>query len=337
VVPVTRLLNAAVVGLGVGEQHARAYLADPRAQLRWLHDLDGERTGQVLARLGQGKPAESFAQILADPALDLVSLATYDNLHAAEVVAALEAGKHVFCEKPLCETPRELADIRQALSRHAGCKLACNLVLRAAPLYVWLRAAIRDGELGEIYAIDADYLYGRVHKITEGWRGEIQDYSVFTGGGIHMLDLVMWLTGQRPGEVSAVGNQIVTRGTRFQHPDYVAATYRFPSGLVARVTANFGCVHRHQHVLRVFGTRATFIYDDAGARLHEQRDPGGPPRIPPQAPLPASKGDLIPGFLTQILADQAGDTQHEFDLMSACLAGDAALAAKQTLAIEYSS
>lgn len=327
-------LTAAVIGLGVGEQHARAFAAHAGCRVKWVHDLDPARAESVARAVGQGAPARDLASVLADPDVDVVSLATYDDQHAGQVVAALEAGKHVFCEKPLCRTLAEAAAIERA---RRGRHLACNLVLRAAPLYRWLREAIRQGELGDVYAFDGDYLYGRVSKITDGWRGEVERYSVFQGGAVHLVDLMMWLLAERPARVSAVGNKIVTRGTRFRYPDFVAATYELPSGIVGRITANFGCVHKHQHVVRVFGSRATFIHDDAGARLHTARDPGGPPRAIALDPQPASKGELIPELIDAILAgaDPGPAARHELDVIAACIAADQAAEAAQPLTIEY--
>jgi predicted dehydrogenase len=327
-------LAAAVIGLGVGEQHARALAAHPRARVAWLLDLDRGRAEALSRVLGQGEVANDYATVLADPAVDVVVLASYDDDHAAQVVSALHAGKHVFCEKPLCRTPAELDAIATARGdRHLG----CNLVLRAAPLFRWLRDAIRGGELGEIYALDGDYLYGRLHKITDGWRGSVDDYSVIQGGGVHLVDLMMWLLGERPSSVTAVGNRIVTRDTAFRYPDFVAATYELPSGAIGRITANFGCVHKHQHVLRVFGTKATFIADDGGARLHVARDPGAPPRVLELAPVAASKGDLVPGFIDGVLdhVDAGPAARHELDVMSACMFADRALVAQQRQRIEY--
>jgi predicted dehydrogenase len=334
---VTPALQAAVIGLGVGEQHARALAGDPGARLRWLFDLDPTRTEQVIAAVGQGAAATSLDAILADPAVDLVSLATYDGEHAGQVVAALDAGKHVFCEKPLAHSLDEVSAIRAALARRPDRHLACNLVLRAAPLYRWLREAISRGELGEVYAFDGDYLYGRIHKIVDGWRGQAEGYSVMQGGGVHLVDLMMWLTGQRPTAVAAVGNRIATRGTGFRYDDFVAATYRFENGMVGRITANFGCVHRHQHVVRVFGTKATFIYDDRGARLHPTRDPAAQPEPIAHSPLPAGKGDLIPAFVDGIRAgrDRNPQINHELEVITACVASDHALATGDTARIEY--
>ena len=53
------------------------------------------------------------------------------------------------------------------------------------------------GVFGRIYAFEGDYLYGRMFKITNGWRRNIPDYSVMTGGGIHLIDLFLWLTGEK--------------------------------------------------------------------------------------------------------------------------------------------
>ena len=329
-------LGAAVVGLGVGRQHARTYAALPGCQLRWLYDLDVARTRETIAELGRGEAAANLTTILNDPATDLISLASYDDAHAGEVAAALEAGKHVFVEKPMCRTADELRSVRRAWRRSTR-HLMSNLVLRAAPLYQRLRQMITTGELGDVYAFDGDYLYGRLHKITDGWRTDVSDYSVMAGGGVHLIDLMLWLTGQRPAAVTAVGTRLSSAGTRFRYNDFVAATYEFPSGLVGRITANFGSVHRHQHVVRVFGTKATFIYDDAGARLHTERDPSIALVRLADAAQPASKGALIPGFVEAIRRgdDPAAAAEHEFAVIAACLAADHAVDIAKPIEVDY--
>jgi len=332
------MLGVAVVGLGVGEQHARAYLQTLKCQLRWVYDLDGGRMDALIRELGAGARADSFDTVLADQRVDVVSIASYDDAHAGQVVAALEAGKHVFVEKPLCRSQEEFRSIREAW-RANGCRqLAANLVLRAAPVYEWLKREIGAGTFGEIYAFDGDYLYGRIDKITSGWRADVDDYSVMQGGGVHLVDLMLWLTAQRPGSVTAVGNRLSTLGTRFRYDDFVAATFQFPSGLIGRITANFGCVHRHQHTVRVFGTKATFLCDDRGARVHTARAPAVSATELDLPLLPASKGVLVPAFIDRILnkADAHSHANAEFDLVNVCLATDAALKAARPVEIAYS-
>jgi predicted dehydrogenase len=331
-------LGAAVVGLGVGEQHARAYAAHPAIGALWLHDRDTEQAQAVAQRLPGARVASSFEAMIAEPAVQMVSIASFDDDHFGQVVAALSAGKHVFVEKPLCRTLEELRRIHALWAGAGGrLRLGSNLILRAAPLYGWLKRQIAAGALGDLYAIDGDYLYGRIHKVTEGWRREVADYSVMQGGGIHLLDLMLWLTGRRPLSVTAAGNRISTAGTAFRYNDYCAATLQFDGGMIGRLSANYGCVHRHQHVLRVFGTRATFIYDDAGARLHESRDPAVPARRLQESPLPASKGDLIPGFIAAIVGngDYAAETQSVFDGICVAIACDRAVASGQLEQVEY--
>jgi predicted dehydrogenase len=335
-VSLLRTLGVAVIGLGVGAQHALAYSRIRACTLRWLYDLDAARMKRVSAEIGQGAPIESFEAILDDELVDVVSIASYDDAHCGQIVAALRARKHVFAEKPLGRSIDELKEIKRAWEA-SGAHLESNLVLRAAPVYRWLREAIAAGELGEVYAFDGDYLYGRIHKITDGWRKDIQDYSVMQGGGVHLVDLMLWLTGQKPTSVAAAGNRICTSGTGSRYNDYVATTFRFPSGLIGRITANFGCVHRHMHVLRVFGTRATFILDDQGVRLHESRDPAGTARALDLATLPATKGDLIPGFVAAILdgSDPGPAARREFDVISACVAADRAALTGTWAHVEY--
>jgi predicted dehydrogenase len=332
----TAPLQVAVIGLGIGEHHAATYAGLATCQLRWVCDLDPARASAVVARLGRGQVASSFEAVVSDPAVDVVSIASYDDAHAAQVLAALRAGKHVFVEKPLCRTEPELVAIQRA-ARAGGRHLRSNLVLRGAPLYAHVKALIASGDLGTVYAFDGDYLYGRLHKILDGWRGEIPDYSVMLGGGVHLVDLMLGLTAERPSAVTATGNRISTRESRFQGDDFVAATYDFPSGLVGRITANFGSVHRHHHVVRVFGTRGTFIYDDAGARLHSDRDPAVAPRVLDLAPLPPSKGVLIPDFVAGIRAgaDPRAAADHEFDVIAACIAADQALAIGKPTEVHY--
>ena len=335
---INKPVGVAVIGLGIGEQHARAYCADPRASVRWLHDLDQDRARTLARSFPGARVAPDLDAILADPDVGIVSIASFDQDHFGQVMAALGSGKHVFVEKPLCRTQEELAKVKHRWMESGGrLKLGSNLILRAAPLYRWLKAKIESGELGRIYALDGDYLYGRLHKITGGWRGAVEDYSVMLGGGVHMIDLMLWLTGERPVDVACIGNRICTEGTGFGEDDFQAATMRFESGMVGRVTANFGCVHRHHHVLRVFGTQESVLYDDAGARLHRSRDPALAAEPISESPLPARKGDLIPEFLDAVFGAKGYErhTQSILDGIAVCLASDRSSRTGKTEKVGY--
>lgn len=332
-------LGVAVIGLGIGEQHARSFAALPTCQIRLLYDLDTARAEKLAAEFPACHVASNYNEVLTSDGIDIVSIASFDAAHFQQAADAIRAGKHVFVEKPLCRTDAELHTLANLLNS-AGNRLhlASNLVLRAAPIYRWLRGEIINGAFGEIYAIDGEYLYGRLHKLTDGWRRAEAEYSVMLGGGIHMIDLMLWLTGQRPTTVSAFGNRICTKNTPFQYNDFVTGTLTFESGMIGRITANFGCVHRHQHVLRIYGTRQTFFLDDAGPRLHTSRDPSIAATQLSLATLPESKGALIPDFVDAILAGPVTDDRDRqtiFDGVSTAFACERAIHTDATEQVIY--
>jgi predicted dehydrogenase len=320
------MIQAAVIGLGVGEQHARAWALCQRARLIGVYDRDTAKKLQISRALKTGA-FQGWGSLVRNPAVDAVSIATFDQQHARQVRDALKSGKHVFVEKPLCRTAAELKKIRKAWV----CKkpaLMANLVLRTAPLYRKIQQMIDVGKLGKIYAMDGDYLYGRIHKITDGWRSRDKTYSVMAGGGVHLLDLILGFVGEKPHTVTAAGNRICTQGSRFRQKDFVSAVFEFPSGLIARLTANFGCMHRHQHSLRIFGTRGTIFVDDVGARWHRSRRPDAKPILLKANRLPSSKGALIPYFVSVIGAGsrvREKTAEQEFTLAECLIAADRAL------------
>lgn len=321
-----KMIRAAVIGLGVGEQHARTWIQSRGARLAGICDRDREKALR-LSREWKTKPFQGWGEIVKNPEVDAVSIATFDKQHARQVWGAVMAGKHVFVEKPLCRNDKELRKIRKAWGNKKPALMA-NLVLRAAPLYRRIQKMIIGGELGKIYAMDGDYLYGRVHKITNGWRSKDKGYSVMAGGGVHLLDLILGFAGEKPNWVTATGNRICTHGTRFRRKDFVASVFEFPSGLVARLTANFGCMHRHQHSLRIFGTRGTLLVDDVGVRWHQSRRPTAKPIWLKDTRLPSSKGALIPHFISLIRAGMGvrkKAAEREFSLAACLIAADQAL------------
>jgi predicted dehydrogenase len=315
-------LQAGIIGLGVGERHIAGYEADPRCKVTVLCDLDPAKLAEVAARHPGRRLTANAADVLNDPAIRLVSIASFDNFHRDQLLAAIAAGKHIFVEKPLCLSDEEFDAIVKALAASPQIKLSSNLILRRTPRFVELRRRIQAGLLGEIYHLDGDYDYGRVHKILAGWRSEIPFYSVTHGGAIHLIDLMLWLTGKRVDEVFAYGSKIATRGTAFRHADMVVSLLRFTDGATAKISANFACVAPHHHRLSVFGTEATFEQGHVGAAYFTSRDPAAPPELLADAYPGAAKGDMLPSFVAHILDGSEPDVSHKdvLDAMAVSLA-----------------
>jgi predicted dehydrogenase len=323
--------GVAVVGLGgMGMHHYQATLANSSCEIIYLVEQDEEKLRDLDSIACK---TTDIQRVLNDENVDMVCIASYDDVHYEQIVKSINARKHVFVEKPLCQTKQELENIVNLLKENR-CALSSNLVLRTAPLYNNIRDLIINDALGEIYAFDGDYLYGRLHKITTEWRKDVKDYSVMEGGGIHMVDLMLWLTGRNPTSVISHRSKIVTKDSSFRYHDFQSSVFKFESGLIGRITANFGCVHNHQHVMRIFGSKGTFIYDDAGARIHWSRDPEKNIEYVNFKAKPENKAELLHDFV-QAISDNnfAHLAEREFDLMSVVLAADEAL--DKTIEIEY--
>jgi predicted dehydrogenase len=325
----TNRLKVGVIGLGVGERHAAAFAAHPECELTAICDSDPAKLDDVVSRFPAAARYAS-ADKLIDSGIDVVAVASYDDAHAGQIVRALDNGLHVFAEKPLCTSAEQLAEIKAALKRNPMLRMSSNTLLRNSPRFQDVQARIDSGAMGRIYCIEADYLYGRFHKIVSGWRGNIPGYSVMLGGGIHMVDLVLWLCGERPSEVMATGNGVVSQGTKFEGPDCVMALLTFPSGLIAKVGANFGCVHPHFHRIAVWGTKATFENSlsspQKSATLWQSVEPAIEPlRLSTGYPA-VDKGVLIPRFIDAVLGrgEPAINEDEVFAAVSVCLAIDAA-------------
>ena len=324
-------LGVAVVGLGgMGMQHYQAALVNSLCNITYLVDQDKKRLNDFDSATYN---TSEIQKALDDESVSIVCIASYDDVHYEQVIKSINANKHVFVEKPLCQTKQELKSI-ESLLKENRCALSSNLVLRTAPLYKSIKDLVVADALGEIYAFDGDYLYGRLHKITDGWRKDVERYSVMEGGGIHMIDLMLWLTGQNPVSVISNCNKIVTRDSQFRYHDFQSSIFKFESGLIGRITANFGCAHNHQHVVRIFGTKGTFIYDDSGARIHWSRDPEKDVEYINLKPKPDNKAELFHDFVQAIANNNFEHlAEKEFDLMSVVLAADEAL--EKTIGIEY--
>ena len=206
-------LRAGVIGLGVGEEHIAGYQSHPDCAVVALCDFSDEKLRTVGAKYPGIRLSSQAGEVLQDPEIDVVSIASYDNYHYEQIVQAINYDKHIFVEKPLCLYENEAAHIRALLEQKPSLKMSSNLILRMSPRFRLLKQMITNGEMGQLFYVEGDYNYGRFYKITDGWRGKIDYYSAVCGGGVHMVDLLLWLTRDRVVEVAAYGKA----GSTFPH------------------------------------------------------------------------------------------------------------------------
>ena len=148
-------IGLAVIGAGYwGPNLVRTAVATPALQLEWLCDLDEERARTVLGRYTTVKATASYEQVLADPAVAAVAIATPAATHFDLVRAALEAGKHVLVEKPLTSSVSEAVKLAE-LAERSGLVLMCDHTYCYTPAVRRIRELIRGGEIGDVQFVDS--------------------------------------------------------------------------------------------------------------------------------------------------------------------------------------
>ena len=148
-------IGLAVIGAGYwGPNLVRTAAATPALRLEWLCDLDEERAKAVLGRYTTVKTTASYEQVLADPAVAAVAIATPAATHFDLVRAALEAGKHVLVEKPLTSSVSDGVKLAEVAER-SGLVLMCDHTYCYTPAVRRIREFIRAGEIGDIQFFDS--------------------------------------------------------------------------------------------------------------------------------------------------------------------------------------
>jgi len=259
-------LGAAVIGLGFGRGHAQAYAAHPQVELRAICDNDPERLERVCRELSVPFATTDYRAILARPDIDLVSVATPDYLHAEMSIAALRAGKHVLCEKPMTTSVAE-ALAMAAAAREAQRQLMVGQICRFAPGFVAAKRIVDSGEIGRLFFIESEYAHNYGHAAGHrNWRKDpTRPRNAFLGGACHAVDLIRWVGGKIV-ETFAYANNLAMPD--WPVDDCYIAVFKFApapgsnQGAIGKVFCSIGCVRPYTMRSVFYGTEGTVICDN---------------------------------------------------------------------------
>jgi len=207
-------VKVGVIGLGMGRAHLKGYEASPNAQVVALCDINEELLGRVLKERPNVRGFTDYGEMLAMRELQAVSVALPNYLHAPVTIAALEAGKHVLCEKPMAMNAAE-AEQMKAASERTGRILMMHFNMRYMASAATLKPIMEAGGLGDVYHVTTTYTRRDGYPRLGSWFGQ----KAKSGGGplidlgVHRIDLALWLMGY-PKPVSAFGNvyDLLARG-----------------------------------------------------------------------------------------------------------------------------
>jgi len=223
------MINAAIVGLGWWGQNIVKAVQGRSERLRFVHGVTKERDKATALAAEKGFTlGENLEDALADPRVEAVVLATPHSLHADQIVQVAQAGKPVFCEKPLA-LKRADAERAVAACRTAGVALGVGQNKRFWPSMQELRRVVASGALGTIMHIEGHYSNEHSSRFFAQWRDDPKETpgAGMTGTGIHILDAFTNIAG--PAE--RVHAQFISHRGGHDPRDTVSVLFRFENGM----------------------------------------------------------------------------------------------------------
>lgn len=287
-------IGVGLIGTGfMGKAHALAYgavravMGDvPGVRLVALAETPEPKAHEMAAQFGFARATADWRDLIADPGVQIVSITTPNGLHREMALAALAAGKHVWCEKPMALT---LDDARamEAAARASGLKTQLGYNYTANPAFTHACRLVRSGEIGRIVHIRGwvDEDYQADPALPWSWRAKLQDAGLGALGdiGCHLISLLTGLAGPIDSVVGEIDTIHKTRPlpdrsgeASVENEDAASALLTFTSGVKGVMTASRSAWGRKSRLgFEVHGTIGMVIYDQERMNeLHLFRNTG---------------------------------------------------------------
>lgn len=227
---------------GIAQPHLNGYLKVEDARVTAVCDVVAENAQKRAKQAGGAAIFSDIATLLAESDVDAVDILLPHHLHKDAIVAAANAGKHILCEKPLCLTLEEAAEVKQAVAANGVTLMCAHNQLFMPPIQL-ARKMIDEGIFGKVYEIrTTDSFYNNFNPSSMGWRAHRQ----FIGGGelidtgYHPTYMLLYLAGSqagKPTEVTAMLSQ--HRLTIMDGEDSAQVLVRFENGAVGNIVTSW--------------------------------------------------------------------------------------------------
>lgn len=243
--------TVAVVGLGYwGPNLLRVLIERGDVKTRWICDTNPSRLGRFGRRYPSVLLTQELDDVLDDPEVDAVLLATPVFTHFELARRCLEAGKHTFVEKPLAPSSEQAAELI-ALSQDCELTLMCGHTFLYSPPVRAARELIRSGELGDLYFVSSSRVNLGLHQ---------RDVSVIWDLGPHDFSILLYWLGAAPNRIRATGRDSIVPGIA----DVAFVSMEFESGLIANVELSWLAPSKLRRTV-VVGSKKMIVYEDGSA------------------------------------------------------------------------
>lgn len=274
--------HIAVVGTGyIGQEHIKAICAHPEATLHTICSTQrsADLANTLKEKYGALHTTTDYSNLLLNPDIDIVFLCTPNSLHVHQAVDALNAGKHVFVEKPLAVTVSQCQTIVHA-ARDAKRKVMVGHGARFSNIFETIYHLVHTGTLGDACFVEGDYVHNLKPFLPlpghDWWMDTEQEGQLpIIGGACHPIDLMRWIAGEIV-EVSAYGvNKNIPNAPWY---DTVIANFKFESGAIGKCLVSCGAEIPYDLNFSYHGTK--------GAVVKNKLFLGGIPHVEDFAELP---------------------------------------------------
>jgi predicted dehydrogenase len=252
--------SVAVVGLGYwGPNLLRVLVERTDVDVRWMCDADPTRLDRLARRYPAVAPTVDLDDVLEDPEVDGVLLATPVFTHYDLARRCLEANKHTLVEKPLAASGLEASGLIN-LATERELVLMCGHTFLFSPPVRAVRKLIDDGELGELYFVSSSRVNLGLHQ---------RDVSVVWDLGPHDFSILLYWLGAPPSTIRATGRDSIVPGIA----DVAFVTMEFPSGVIANVELSWLAPSKLRRTV-IVGSKKMIVYEDGAAEAVKIFDRG---------------------------------------------------------------
>lgn len=243
------MIRVGILGAGsiARQRHASEYARNPQAEIAGVFDLVPQRAQEVTDRFG-GRVYATLEEMLADPQIDAVSVCVANKFHKDYAVRALEAGKHVLCEKPMATTLADCEAMAEAARRN-GKRLCVGQNQRLTPAHAKAREILAGGGLGRVLSFQTTF----GHRGPESWsidkgagtwffKKDQAAFGSMADLGIHKVDLMCYLIGDRVDSAYArlmTLDKTLPDGSPIEVDDNAIAILTFEKGTIGTVTTSW--------------------------------------------------------------------------------------------------
>jgi len=238
--------------------YVKSFLANPNVELIGFCDSD-EKVAQNMATQGNMKYfTTDYKQLLEDEKIDVIMVCSPDHFHAEDSIAALIAGKHVLCEKPMTTTLQDCKNMVKAVDE-TGLTFMVSQFMRFEPIYQSIKKIYDKGVIGRAFFVEGSYIHDMSSFYDQKtWRsGPNNPQNILLGGGCHPLDLIRWAVSAEIEEVHAYSNGYAA--PNFVLDDCYIFTCKFENDCIGKVFVTSGCKGRGmgEGFLSIYGTEGT--------------------------------------------------------------------------------